>query len=476
MPILPYGFHVTDERRKKSRQFFIKMALLNVLVFGLASVSHGRDRCQCDFDGDGRDDFVVYTSSQGVWDILRSSDGLHQAGYWGGPDAEPVPGDYDGDRMSDACVYHSRSGNWFLFLSSTGQASVIPWGASGTSPLPGDFDGDGCQDLAVYYPPTACWFIVNSSDKQSKIFFWGLPGFEPVPRDYDGDGITDVAAYERANGRWHIWSSRFQGYYLAIYGGPTFDPVPADYDGDGNDDIAVYDGTSGAWHICYSSLGIAGSLAWGWPGAQPAPGYYDADGKADVTVYYPQNGAWYVLASSVLGLWQVFFGNAAAEPAWLASRQMHPDLYHYNHNYGHNYEEELMVPPDFSGVEWLYENVSGWAVTATLSVSLTRSQIILDYNKANVWQPMEGVVANPWVFIPKPDGGWYAGTFEWMRPGQIAKGRYTVAGDHIKRPQTAGFRPVPGQWYGFMVSGLCRNSMRNNYERTPVVMLQWPLD
>lgn len=93
-----------------------------------------------------------------------------------------------------------------------------------------------------------------------------------------------------------------------------------------------------------------------------------------------------------------------------------------------------------------------------------------------MWVPVGGLVANSWVFIPKPDGGWYAGAFEWMRPSQIAKGRYTVAGDHIKKPQTDGFRPVPGEWYGFMVNGLVRDKRPNHYERTPVVMLQWPFD
>jgi hypothetical protein len=454
------------------------LSLFSVLILLAVALpdAAARDRRQCDFDGDGRDDFVVYTSTQSGWYILRSSDGRGQAGYWGGPDAQPVPGDYDGDRLSDACVYHSRSGNWFLFLSGTGQPSVIPWGGPGTVPLPGDFDGDGRSDLAVYHGPSACWFIMRSSDTTPSVFYWGAPGVEPVPRDYDGDGITDVAAYERARGRWHIWSSLYQGYYLSIYGGPTLDPVPADYDGDGKDDVAVYDRNSGIWHICYSSLGLAGSLAWGWPGAQPAPGYYDADDKADLAVYYPPYGLWYVLASTTLGLWPVSWGNALSEPAWLSSRQLHPDLFHYGHNYGHNYEADLVVPADFAGVEWLYQDVSRWAVTATLSVSVTKTHIILDYSKANVWVPVEGLVANPWIFIPKPDGGWYAGTFEWMRPGQTAKFRYAVAGDHIKKPQTDGFLPVPGEWYGFMVSGLVRDSRRNHYERTPVVMVQWPLD
>ena len=452
------------------------LTILYVLLALCPMPSLGRDRPQCDFNGDNRDDFVVYNSTQGAWHILGSSDGLAQTCYWGGPDAEPVPGDYNGDGVADLCCYHSRSGQWFLFLSGTGEISVLPWGGPGLIPLPGDFDGDGRSDLAVYYPPTAWWFIIRSSDQTAAIFNWGAPGFEPVPRDYDGDNITDFAVYERSNGHWHIWSSLLQSYYLAIYGGPGLDPVPADYDGDKLDDIALYDGNSGNWHICFSASGTAGSLNWGWPGCQPVPGYYDADELADITVYHPPSGTWYVLASTSLSLWPVAWGSLLCEPAWLASRQLHPDLFHYAHNYGHDYEVNPAVSPNFDGVDWLYQNVSHWAVTASLSVSLTSSQIILNYSKANVWTPVEGLVANPWIFIPKPDGGWYAGTFEWMRPGQTAKLRRSVNGDHIKRRETEGFVPVPGEWYGFMVSGLVRDSRRNHYERTPVVMFQWPLD
>jgi hypothetical protein len=119
--------------------------------------------------------------------------------------------------------------------------------------------------------------------------------------------------------------------------------------------------------------------------------------------------------------------------------------------------------------------VSDWAETAHLTVRLTSSSIILDYDKANVWPPNGDVVANPWIFVPKENGpGWYAATFEWMRPGQTSKNISSVSGSHIKQAPLQDFAPVPGVWYGFMVSGLCRDSRRNVYERSNVYMLQWP--
>ena len=79
------------------------------------------------------------------------------------------------------------------------------------------------------------------------------------------------------------------------------------------------------------------------------------------------------------------------------------------------------VPADFSGVTWLHSNVAGWPQTASLSVSVGGGSISLNYSKAKVWPGVSAagaiVNANPWIFVLR-DGAWYAGTFEWLRPGQ----------------------------------------------------------
>ena len=132
------------------------------------------------------------------------------------------------------------------------------------------------------------------------------------------------------------------------------------------------------------------------------------------------------------------------------------------------------VPANFEGVVWLHTNVSGWAVTSPLSVSIGDGLVRLNYDKAEVWPPNgDGLNGNPWIFVYQ-DNTWYAATWEWLRFGQTAKSMSSVAGDHIKKSPLQDFRPVSGRLYGFMVSGLARDSQRNVHERTPVVMVRWP--
>lgn len=133
----------------------------------------------------------------------------------------------------------------------------------------------------------------------------------------------------------------------------------------------------------------------------------------------------------------------------------------------------VQVPAGFSGVKWLHTNVSGWSETASLNGRISGGTITLDYSKKNSWPSVNGLNANPWIFVYR-DGTWYAATFEWFRSGQVSKPTSTVAGDHIKRSPLNDFRPVSGEVYGFMVSGLARDDTRNVRERTGVQMIRWP--
>ena len=139
-------------------------------------------------------------------------------------------------------------------------------------------------------------------------------------------------------------------------------------------------------------------------------------------------------------------------------------------------------PPDLGAVTWLHTDVSGWPQTSTLSsVTVSADQICMDYDRANVWPIVTiggdtDVVGNPWIFIWRDDR-WYAGTWEWLRPGQTCKARTSVAGDHIKRSPfdaASGWVPTPGVTYYFMVSGLARASERNVEERTNLMPVVWP--
>ncbi len=125
-------------------------------------------------------------------------------------------------------------------------------------------------------------------------------------------------------------------------------------------------------------------------------------------------------------------------------------------------------------VVWLHGNVGGWEQTASLSsVRVSGGSITLNYNKANVWPAVNGMNANPWIFVQR-DGRWYGATWEWLRKGQTTKSVAAVRGDHIKRAPLNNFVPASGETYGFMVSGLIRDKTRNVSERSNVVMMRWP--
>ena len=134
-------------------------------------------------------------------------------------------------------------------------------------------------------------------------------------------------------------------------------------------------------------------------------------------------------------------------------------------------------PAEITGtVKFLHANVSDWAVTASLSASVSGSSINMPYSKSKVWPAVDGVNANPWVFA-NIGGQWYAGTFEWFRYGQTSKPKGVLdgsMGDHIKVSPMSGWRPSSGERIGLMVSGLARTSMRNVQERSNVVMVTWP--
>src|SRR4029077_12408021 len=179
------------------------------LIQGDAVVGPIRNQHVADFDGDGSNDIAVYRD--GVWFVLRSSDGGLTVTGWGGLVQDiPVPADYDGDGKVDIAVY--RSGGWYIKRSSDGGTTLIGWGGLAQDMVvPGDYDGDGKTDPAVYR--SGLWYIKRSSDGGQTVVSWGgLPQDIPVPADYDGDGKTDIAFYR--DGTWVIQRSSDGGMTL----------------------------------------------------------------------------------------------------------------------------------------------------------------------------------------------------------------------------------------------------------------------
>ena len=156
-----------------------------------------------DFDGDGKADLAVYTSSR-TWEILRSSDGKETVFGSGQPGDIALAADYDGDGKADPGEWRPSNSSWHYTRSSDGQTVTQQFGDPNVnvSPAIGDFDGDGRDDLALmaFYNSTYFvyfyWHVLHSSTGSDEYFHLQDPGYWvghlPVTGDFDGDGRTDT--------------------------------------------------------------------------------------------------------------------------------------------------------------------------------------------------------------------------------------------------------------------------------------------
>ena len=233
-----------------------------------------------DYDGDARQDLVVYHPASGQWYIRASSTGQLLGGspqQWGWRDAQPVGGDYDGDERSDLAVYHPEYGHWYVRNAAGGLLHGAPaqWGWRDAAAVPADYDGDGITDLAVYHQAAGNWYIRSSRNGGllgGRAQNWGWAAAQPASADYDGDGLADLAVYHPAGARWYIRSSASGSMWN---GGPVATdlrngwPVPGDYDADQRADLAAYDAAAnGRWYILRST-GNSEAPNWGWAEAIP---------------------------------------------------------------------------------------------------------------------------------------------------------------------------------------------------------------
>ena len=261
---------------------------------------------QLDFDGDGKKDLLLYSPGEGHVCILMSNeDGTLTEKYdstngIGGYDlASPADRilvfDFDGDGKDDLLLYRPGRGAVFV-LKSNGDGTfttVYTQGDGGhgiggydlTSPadriLVFDYNGDGKDDLLLYRPGRGAVFVLKSN----------------------GDG-TFTTVYAQGDGGHGIG-----GYDLAS---PADQILVFDYDGDGKDDLLLYRPGRGAVFALKSNgdgtfttvcaQGDGGHGIGGYDLASPVDQIlvfdYDGDGKDDLLLYRPGHGAAFVVKSN----------------------------------------------------------------------------------------------------------------------------------------------------------------------------------
>jgi CSLREA domain-containing protein len=255
-----------------------------------------------DYDGDGKCDPALWSASDGVWRIVRSSNNQASNQSWGTAGDVALLGDYDGDGKSDLAVFRPSDATFYVKRSSDGGHLIKHRGLATDVPVPGDYDGDGKTDIAIWRGSTGTWFIVRSSDGQYEVTAWGsavAPYSDvPVTGDYDGDGKSDVAVFRRATGTWLVKRSSDGQYLVKQWGLGTDVPVANDYDGDGQTDLAVWRGVNGTWYIWQSATNDYRIRPWGTAGDQAGAGDYDGDGKADSAVWRGAELIWYIRCSA----------------------------------------------------------------------------------------------------------------------------------------------------------------------------------
>ncbi len=275
-------------------------------AFSTASQATTTNRAVGDFDGDGKTDLAVFSSSTGTIKYRPSGGGadVTVSNFTIPAGDTPVVADYDGDGRADVgYVYSDANNTYFVWKqSSDGTTQTRTFGPSGCSPLVGDFDGDGKDDLAIFKSSGGTdYFNYFSSAGNTVISFTypDSPVLTPIVADFDGDGRSDLGLFWTDSQGGHLkyhpssaGADESHDVTSGAFGASDGAPLVGDFDGDGKADLAVYVVRNGQYYINYFSTKNNKPVGFNWGNAsyQIATGDFDGDGVTDV-LQYDQSGA-----------------------------------------------------------------------------------------------------------------------------------------------------------------------------------------
>ena len=214
--------------------FYILQSQTNTLRIETFGQTGDNPKVVEDYDGDGKADPAVYRpganpGNQSVWyyrGSLNNPGGNVTYVQWGLNGDLPVAGDFDGDGRNDFVVQRNGGGGQarFWMLQTTAGFNSVIFGMPTDVIVPGDYDGDGKTDLAVSRGSGGQlhWFVRPSStgviSAASTVFGSSATDFH-VQGDYDGDGRTDFAVWRSS-----VTAGESGFFALRSTSGPLFVP------------------------------------------------------------------------------------------------------------------------------------------------------------------------------------------------------------------------------------------------------------
>lgn len=305
-----------------------------------------------DFDGDGKNDFVVWRQPEAVWYVWPSTysvshncpPNFEQIGpkgvyigckaQWGLPGDKVLSGNYDQDAKADLVVWRPSTQTWWIKFSVYDPAVVVsvPMGLPGDIPDEVNADvTDAVSDLILFRPNTFTWYVRSSIPPYNIRSYVGGraqtgrvdplyaasaiydPNFNGTPNGpaYFSNAITNTNV---SYGVWSIVLMETQNYYEKTLFPTTpsttsFTPVIGNFGGQSLNkaDYAMWNKNNGTWSLYYNG-GIPNgvqtiTIPWVLPGDIPLGGDYDGDGITDFTVWRGASssgweGTWFVKPSS----------------------------------------------------------------------------------------------------------------------------------------------------------------------------------